>query len=255
MNPSCELNPGRRFWPFCPSGNKNKWRFGSNRSPQEGITVNKIGLTMKLGLGFGALLLIVAILGVIGYTSINRLSDLSDEVDREMYKKQLSTDVDAGMELQTSATCGYVLSGKEATIQRRDEGMAQSDNALAELNKLLQNERAKALSVRVEAGAKELRDLQSQAIELRRAGKTKEATDVLLSAHTTQVRVDAEKTIDDMTALIETLRDAAQTTHEQIEVSTIRLTVILAIAGILIGIGVAILIVRSVHGAIARMVE
>ncbi len=216
--------------------------------------MNKISLTMKLGLGFGALLLIVAILAVIGYTSINKLSDLSDEVDRQMYKKQLSTELDAGMELQTSATHAYVLSGTEATLQRREEGIAQSDKAMGELNTLLPAQSGKGLSARIESDAKELRDLQGRSIELRRAGRTKEAADLLLSEHSTQVRGETENNIDALTSLIDKMREAAQATHEQVEVSTLRLTVILAIAGLLIGFGVSILIVRSIHSAIARMV-
>jgi methyl-accepting chemotaxis protein len=106
----------------------------------------------------------------------------------------------------------------------------------------------------VNAGAKELRDLQAQAIELRRRGKTKEATDTLFTEHSVQVRTDAEKAVDDLQGMIDKLQEAANTEHEQVEASTIRLLIILATGGLIVGLGVAILIIRSITGAIAGMV-
>jgi CHASE3 domain sensor protein len=220
-----------------------------------GGTVNKISLKMKLGLGFGALLLIMAIMSAMSYTSIHKLSDLSDEVAKQMYKLQLSTEVDAALELQTSGTRGYVLSGGELPLQRRDEGITQNDKAVGELRKLLQTERGKELSAHLETSAKELREIQGHAIELRREGKIKEATDLLFSGHATQVRVEAEKTIDDLIGQEDQLRATAETNHEQVEASTVRLMVILAAAGIFIGVGIAVLIVRSIHRSISRMLS
>jgi len=215
--------------------------------------VKKISLKMKLGLGFGALLVIMATMGIVSYTSINKLSDLSDEVSKQMHKTQLANLVDAGLELQTSATRGYALSGIEATLKRREEGMAQYDKATDELNKLLQTERGKAAYAKVDSAAKELRDLQGHAVELRRSGKTKEATEALFAERATQVRGEAEKSVDELIELIEALKVAAEKEHEQVEASTIRIVVGLGIAGFLIGLGVAVLIVRSITGSISRM--
>jgi len=215
--------------------------------------VNKISLKMKLVLGFGALLLIMAVMGVVSYTAINKLSDLSDNVNNQAHKKQLATEVDGGIELQTSSTRGYVLSGTEETLKRREEGIAEVDNSMEALNKLLQTEEGKAAWGDVDRSDKALRDLQSRAIELRRSGKAKEAADELFTEHAIQVRMDAEKAVDKLQGSIDKLQEAAQTQHEQVEVSTIRMVVILAVVGILVGLGVAILIVRSITGSIANM--
>jgi methyl-accepting chemotaxis protein len=216
--------------------------------------VNKISLKMKLGLGFGVLLLIIAVMGITSYTSVNKLSDLSDEVQKQMYNSQLASDVDAGIELQTSAGRGFVLSGNERILSRRAEGIAENDKSMQELSKLLQSEKGKELYNKVDAGAKELRELQGQAIELRRRGKTNEAIDMLFTEHATQVRTDAEKAVDDLKGLSDKLFEAAKTEHEQVEASTIRLLIILAIVGLIVGLGVAAFIVRSITGAIQGMV-
>jgi methyl-accepting chemotaxis protein len=227
---------------------------GHERHSLEETTVNKISLKMKLGLGFGTLLLIMAVMGIMSYTSIDKLSNLTDEITKQSHKTLLATEVDNGLELQTSGTRGYMLSGSEETLKRREEGMAQVDKAMDELQKLLQTERGKAAFAQVDAAAKELRDLQGKAVELRRNGKTKEAVDLLFAEHAAQTRAAAEKSVDDLIGMINKLQEAAQAEHERIEASTLRLVEILAIAGLLVGLGVAVVIVRSITGAISRMV-
>ncbi len=217
--------------------------------------MNKISLKMKLGLGFGVLLVIIAVMGTMSYHSLNKLSGLTDEISRQMLNAQIATDVDAGIELQTSSARGFVLSGTEGILKRRDEGIAQIDKSMEELNKQLQTEKGKELFAKVEAAAKELRDLQGQAIELRRRGKTKEATDALFTEHASQVRTDAEKAVDDLQILIDRLQEAANAEHEQVEASTIRLLITLTLGGLIVGLGVAILIIRSITAAIAGMLR
>ena len=216
--------------------------------------MNKISLKMKLGLGFGVLLLISAVMGITSYTSVNKLSNLSDEVQKQMHKAQIAADVDSGIELQTSAGRGFVLSGNEEILKRREEGIAQVDKSMAELIKLLQTEEAKVIFARVDTGVHELRNLQGQALELRRHGKTKEAADALFAEHAAQIRVGVQKDIDDLQAQIDGLQAAALKAHEEVEASTIRLLLILAIVGVIVGLGVAVLIVRSITAAIEGMV-
>ena len=104
--------------------------------------MKSISLKMKLGLAFASLLLIISAMGIMNYNPTHKLSDLADEVDKQMYKKQLSTELDEGMELQTSATRGFVLSGRDSILQRREEGITRSDRVMEELKKLLQTQRS-----------------------------------------------------------------------------------------------------------------
>ncbi|HEY3617801.1 MAG TPA: methyl-accepting chemotaxis protein, partial [Candidatus Sulfotelmatobacter sp.] len=215
--------------------------------------MSKISLKMKLVFGFGALLVIMAIMGVTSYTAITKFSDLSHDVNKQAHKRQLATEVDGGIELQTSSTRGYVLSGTEETLKRRQEGIAETDRSMEELVKLLQTEKGKAAWDEVTTAEKTLRELQSQAIELRRSGKTREATDLLFTEHATQIRMNAKAAVDKLQATVERLQELVQAEHEQVEVSTIRLIVILMVAGILVGFGVAVLIVRSIATSISNM--
>src|SRR5215471_8315021 len=134
---------------------------------------------MKLGLGFGGLLVLMAIMGFESYRSTVKLSDLTDEMGKQDHKRLLATQADQGLELQTSATRGYVLSGAESVLKRRQEGIEQADKAMEELAKLQQTEKGREIWSRTEKARRELHDMQGQAIDMRRSGRAKEAADLL----------------------------------------------------------------------------
>lgn len=215
--------------------------------------MNKISLKVKLAIGFGILLLVAGSISLVSYTSINRLSDLTDEVDKQLKKTILAGQADGGLELQTSSTRGYVLSGTEATLKRRQEGIREYEKAMAELKPMLQTEKDQETWSQVNESGKSLRDLQEQAIELRRSGKAREAMDSLFTERASQIRADAEGQIDKLEELIDRLRETATAEHERVEASTIRMIVILALIGLLVGLGVSIIIVRSITGTLAAM--
>jgi len=215
--------------------------------------VSKLSLKVKLAGGFGTLLAALALMGFFSYTSIEKLSDLTDEMTKQLLKKQYSLEIDSGLELQTSSTRGFLLTGKEEVLKRRDEGIDQFGDRLAKLRGLLQTDTGKALGARIESEGKELQQAQQRAIELRRAGNAKAATDLLFADESVRLRAELEKSVDDLTALIDKLQQAALKEHEDIETATIHRVGILLAAGLLLGVVVSTLIVTSVSRALLRM--
>jgi len=215
--------------------------------------VSKLSLKVKLAGGFGTLLAALALMGFFSYTSIEKLSDLTDEMTKQLLKKQYSLEIDSGLELQTSSTRGFLLTGKEEILKRRDEGIDQFGDRLAKLRGLLQTDTGKALGARIESEGKELQQAQQRAIELRRAGNAKAATDLLFADESVRLRAELEKSVDDLTALIDKLQQAALKEHEDIETATIHRVGILLAAGLLLGVVVSTLIVTSVSRALLRM--
>lgn len=215
--------------------------------------MSKLSLKVKLAGGFGTLLAALALMGFFSYTSIEKLSDLTDEMTKQLLKKQYSLEIDSGLELQTSSTRGFLLTGKEEILKRRDEGIDQFGDRLAKLRGLLQTDTGKALGARIESEGKELQQAQQRAIELRRAGNAKAATDLLFADESVRLRAELEKSVDDLTALIDKLQQAALKEHEDIETATIHRVGILLAAGLLLGVVVSTLIVTSVSRALLRM--
>jgi len=215
--------------------------------------VKKLTLKMKLAGGFGALLFTLAVMGFVTYRAVDRLSELTDEISKQMVKKQYALELDGGLELQTSATRGFLLTGNEDVLKRRDEGRAQFSDRIAQIEKLMQTAAEKALGAHIAEEEKKLQDQQTRAITLRREGKTKEATEVLFADEAVKSRADLEQSVDDLTALIDKLQQAALAEHEETESTIVREVELLTLVGLLIGVTVAILIVRSVARSLSRM--
>jgi methyl-accepting chemotaxis protein len=217
--------------------------------------MNKMSLTLKLGLAFGTLFVTIMLTGGLGYISIRQLSDLSDDIVKQLHKKELSIVADRGMEMQTSATSTYVISGSEEGLKRRQEGITDVDREMGELKTLLQTERGKEAYNRLDVAARELREIQDHTIKLRRNGNEKQAAELLFSEHAEQVREGAEKAADELIDTINTLLSVAQTEHERFEASTARRLLVLGVVGALVSLGVAIFMIQSITGAIARMLS
>ena len=228
----------------------------AQRPPKmEERSVKNLSLKAKLAGGFAVLLLFMAVMGTISYHSINQLSDLTDEMTQQMVQKQYSLEIDSGLELQTSATRGFLLSGKEEVLKRREEGVEQFNDRRAKLEKLVQTDAEKALCAQIRDEGQKLQDMQGHEIELRRAGSTKAAADLMFSAETVRLRSDLEKTIDDLTALIDKIEQQNLAEHETTESVTIRRIEVLMGAGLLIGIFVALLIVTTISRSLSRMLR
>jgi len=216
--------------------------------------VNKISLKMKLALGFGTLLLTMTIMGVTSYSAIDKLSDLTDEMIKQMTKSTLAYAADDGYEMQTNGTRTFLLTGDPAELAHRQEGIAQAKDNMDKLGKLLQTERGKAVYAHLIEQAGELQSFQDRAIALRREGNTATATKVLFDPHVNQLRQDMDNGLEELEKLTTKLEEAAQAEHEELEASTVRKVSILAAVGLVLGVVISLLTVRSITGAIARMV-
>src|SRR5579864_8523113 len=126
----------------------------------EVIAVKKLSLKAKLGGGFGALLLTLALMGFVSYSSLQKLSGLTDEIAKQMTKKQYTLGLLGGLEQQTGATRGFLLSGSDDLLKRRDEGVEQFQDRLGKMQQLLQTEAGKALAARIDSGGRELQQIQ-----------------------------------------------------------------------------------------------
>jgi hypothetical protein len=73
----------------------------------EEMMMSRMSLKMKLGVGFGTLLVILALMGVVGYRALTQLVDAAHEVDQIMAKQDMATTVEEAVEKQTTAYAGF----------------------------------------------------------------------------------------------------------------------------------------------------
>jgi methyl-accepting chemotaxis protein len=215
--------------------------------------MNKLSLKMKLGLGFGALLLIVVVLGVVGYESTVTTAELSGQVERQVQKKDMTVAVDGSVDKQLVALRGFLLDGDEEHLKNGETAQVTFRESMGQLEKLLQTEEGKKAFAAIQQLYGEYRPIMDHAIQLRRAGKTKEAVDLIFAPEVTAKRNELRKNTLALVEICDRLKKTAQEEQKASEGRTKNLMLGLACVGLLVGCVVTILVVRSITGAIAGM--
>ena len=217
--------------------------------------MNKISLKMKLSIGFGTVLVIVAVISGIGYHATYRLSNATDKIVLNAGTQNISMDLVASLEMQTKAVRGFLLSGKEEMIKSDEEGQTGFNESADKLEPLVSTERTKKVLADIRRQYQEYNALEDRMIQLRREGKMKEAVTLAFDAHTAQVRSGLRNNVAELDGLLDKLVKEGQAEHDTAEAQTRTSTLICSLVGLLIGIGIAAVTVRSITGAIARMLD
>jgi methyl-accepting chemotaxis protein len=217
--------------------------------------MNKLTLKMKLGVGFGTLLLILIALGALGYTSTGQLANISSQVDQIMAKKDMASQIEAGIEKQTTAVRGFLLAPKDNLLLHDQEGKQQYAENMEKLGQLLNHEEAKQIFVGIRSDYAQFRANCDREIQLQHGHKTKAALAVVFSPSTAEVRSRLRVGIAKMAAFQDKLKVDVLKEQSAIESRVRWLVVALGIAGVVIGLGVATLITRSITGTMNRMVD
>jgi methyl-accepting chemotaxis protein len=213
--------------------------------------LNKQSLKMKLGVGFGALLLVLAVMGIVCYRAVGKLSDLSAAVSDRLHKETLTKTINLAVMKESSGARGFLLMNQEDSLQRFEAGKRDYKESADALNATTASQDGKEALAEVERTYDACLAATEKYIELHRAGKTQEALDEVRTA--AAAYKEFSKAADFFTAMQE--KKAKDVIDEQnaTESSTRTMVLGLGIAGWLLGLGIAVLIVRSITGSIATM--
>jgi methyl-accepting chemotaxis protein len=215
--------------------------------------LNKLGLKMKLGVGFGLLLATLVVLGMAGYHTILNLDEAGNEVDRKNGEKNLAMSLEISAMKESSATRGYLLTGEEKMLERDEQGKREIRQAIDNLAPLVKTEEGKRLYVEIPRTYEVFRAAADREIQFRRAGKMKEALDVM----STQV-TPAFQALDDATGAFTDHLTKTKARVDQTQDAGVAkgkaLILGLCTAGIVLGLLVALMISQSITGATACMV-
>ena len=214
--------------------------------------MQKMSLKTKLAVGFGSLLIILTAMGVVAFKAVGQLAEISNRVDEIMTKKDMSSQIEAAMEKQTTGIRGFLLAGREDLLKHDDEGKAEfAENMTA--GEALVTEEGKRLHAEILKSNDEYRAIADREIELRRTGKAKDAEELAFSPQTGEVRSRLRKEVADLVVLENKIKEDILKEQTGVE-SRVRFIVVgLALVGMGIGLAVAVFMTRSISTAIARM--
>jgi len=216
--------------------------------------MNKLSLKMKLGLGFGALLVILVAMGVTSYTSVQKLSELSAFSDKKANGRFFSVSIDSLINNQKAEYRAFLLTNQEAEMTR----YADNSRVLAEdLNKLeatLSTDKGRELVSHLRQSIDAYHAIIDHAVELHRAGKQDQAISIITQPKSEATRADLASTLSELLEAQNKLKEAAREEQSATESRTTILITSLAIVGVVVGLVVATIIVRSITGGVTRMV-
>jgi len=218
--------------------------------------MRKLSLGMKLGVGFGTLLLILVVVGVVSYASLQKVVELSGTAGDKDRAVIILRTIEARINDQKAEVRGFLL---DDSRQEELERYANNSRILAEnfsqLESLILTDKGKQMLAQVREGSEAYRRAMGQVIELQRSGKPKEAVQLLYQPQTVALRDQMAKAL---VALIERGEELAASTRQDEEAAESRaVTLLLAfvIAGLIVGFAMNVYIARNITGRVSQMVD
>ena len=216
--------------------------------------MNKLSLKMKLGVGFGILLVIMVTMGVVSYRSVQKLGELSEQADQRANARFLATRIGSIINDQKAEYREFLLSDTEAEMSRYAENNSALTETFSKLEPLMTSDEDRRQLAELRQASDSYHSIIDHVVELHRAGKKKEATDLIHDPKSDAVRAELKKIVDNFAERQNQHKIGTREGQAATEASAERLMLILALAGLAVGLVVAILIARSITGAVSRMV-
>jgi methyl-accepting chemotaxis protein len=219
------------------------------------VILRQLTLKLKMAIGFGALLLIMAGMGATSYVSVRELAELSVTADAKSNEAYIIRSVEVLVDERKVSIRSFLLSGDESYMGKYQQSDALLAQTLGKLAPLLTSEEEKKLLAQFRQAA-DAYDAGAQRVAvLKRGGKAREAADLLLGPEMSQVRGQMETTAADFIALAQKVRLEAREKQATAESQATILILALGIIGIVIGLVVAVVIARSISQSIGGMLH
>ena len=216
--------------------------------------MNKLRLRTKLKLGSGVLFALLITTGVVSYFSMRKLTELSDTVDLRAEKQLLAADIRSSLDSEKVYLGGFLLTGGEQERDRFQESARQLTDTMGTLEQLVATEEDRRLFGKMQHATEQYNSMAQRVYDLRSAGKTQEAVDLLFGAEATAARDEADQSVPDFMDYQGRINTADRTRQTASEARSRIWIAGLAVGGLLVGLPLATLTGRSVAGSVSRMV-
>jgi len=217
--------------------------------------MSRLSFKMKLAAGFGALLLLLAIVAGIGYYTTYLFSESADRLVAGADRQNITMDMVASLEMETSNLRAFLVDGKEVQLTRDQNGQAGFKESIDKLPPLLVTEQGKKLLAETQQEYREYQASVDRIIELRRQGKNKEALSLALDAHTLQQHSDLRHSLSALDENMDVVFKDARSQQDALETRTRTLLLVCGLLGFILGGGTAVLLSLSITRGIASMLK
>lgn len=218
-----------------------------------------MGISKKLGLGFGVLILFLVASSILSLTSLGKIDESVKKIISDRYPKTvMAHNVMDQINVVARALRNMVIMTNQGDIQKEAERVTKAREVVNEEFQKLQNtihsEKGKELLQASIAARVAYLEPQKEVLKLALEGKKKEATEVLIE----KLRPLQQAYFDKVESLIKyqgELMEQGEKDSAGVFHNSKSLIITLACISILIGTGAAVWIIRSITNPINRVVE
>jgi methyl-accepting chemotaxis protein len=216
--------------------------------------MNHLSLKMKLGMGFGALLVVMLTLGVVSYTSVQKVNTLSAFVDQKGRATFYATSALSCINDQKAEYRAFLLTSQQAEMDRYEADGRKLEEDLNRLQATLSTDTGREAVAHLRQTVDTYHAIIERVANLHRAGRHQQAIALTISPQSESVRAELGKTVADLVDFENGLRVSAREQEAAAESHATSLILSLATLGVLVGVLVATFIIRSVTAGINGMV-
>lgn len=217
--------------------------------------MRRTSFKVKLFLGFGCLILICMVVGATGYLATFQMSDAADKIVASTSTQNLTMEMKLDIEQEQANILIYLLTGQEEALNRVAEANREFNKNGDKLGTMLITERAKELLSRIRPEQQRLSSEFNRAAQLRRRGLANEARQLISAPDVTALENSVTNALDQLDTLMDKLVNEGIDAHDASE-STVRTTILLcSLTGLLLSVGFAAYVPRSVSRPIASVAQ
>jgi methyl-accepting chemotaxis protein len=209
-----------------------------------------LSLKTKLGMGFGILLIVLALAGGIGYQAARTTKLRSQTVEFNSEKKDLSLAIQLAIEKEKVGGRDALLKGDLSYLSA---ARAEFQERMGALKPQLSSEQSRALYADIQQTNALYCNFADRSIDLGRAGKHRAALSLFYGSEAQQARSNLKESTTELVDWYEKLKATAVEEQARSDASTKILMLILTCVGLAVGSIVSVIMAGSVTGRISRM--
>jgi methyl-accepting chemotaxis protein len=217
------------------------------------MKLRKLGLKAKIGVGFGSLLAIIAAMGIVGYRSAEVNQRIAQDVQVYSSMKDITLSMQQAVLLQRIGTRDVLMGRDNEATHLFEHGVANFAQTMSDLKPLLSTGEDQRLYAGVEAADSNYTARNEQVVAVYRAGDAARAIEMFKGHQGLVVSDDLANAMKAMSQSFERQRQQALNRQVAFDDGSKMLTMVLALAGLAIGLTIAVVIARSIVKGIHKM--
>lgn len=214
----------------------------------------KFTFRTRLAAGFGVVLLLVVIVGAVGYRATYRMSDEADKMVASAQQQNLTMEMEWALVSESDDLRGYLAIGDDSLVAEFNARAQHFNESAAQTEEMLVNARGKELLPQIEGQHQLNLAAYRKAIEMRRAGETEDAMHLAFGPESEGRRAQMMKDMEELDGLSDQLMQKAIAGHDAAESQTRAMMLIFGLMGLAAGVVSAGLAVRSITRPVHSLV-